>query len=106
MCCAVEYGVNQYIPAPLTTQVPESVTSNGLLFKKRTFADVNDDHSRIVSTAEAHKLFVRVQRLNELNYYADYLESHRAFQDKVAAQMEEPGGEDVTQVVDPITCNG
>ena len=90
--------MNQCIPSPLNARVHEAVSSNDLLLKNRTFADVNHKYSRTVTTPEAHKLFVRVQHLNELNFYANYLKSHHDFQDEVALQMEEPGGDHVTQV--------
>ena len=61
----------------------------------RVFHDVNDDNtdneSRIIGMTEAHDLFVRAQRLNELESYVKYLKGYYDFKDEVALQMEEEG---------------
>ena len=87
-CQPIEYGVNQYIPAPLNTRVPESLTSNDLLFTERTFTNVNDKNSRRIPTTEAHNLFIRFQRLNEFDYYSAYLKIHYDYKDKLALQTQ------------------
>ena len=99
-CQSIQYGVDQYIPAPLGARVAKDVSSNNLLLRDRVFSDVTDDNSRIISTTEAHDLFVRFQRLNELQYFADYLKGYYNFKDEVAMQMEEEGQSSAVTEVD------
>ena len=47
-----------------------------------------DSTSRIIPTEESHNLFVRAERLNELNSYLQFLKSHYDYEDEVALQME------------------
>ena len=90
-CQAIKYGVEQHVPAPLGARVSNDVSADELLLQKRSFVGPDNTNSCIIPSAEAHSLFVRAQRLNELTAHANHLRDRYAMADEIAQQREEEG---------------
>ncbi len=75
-CQEIKY-VDQYIPAPFRARVKSEATCDDLLFRKREFAEMDDNDARVLTTDKYHSTILRARSFIDLQTFSRYMEEER-----------------------------